>query len=117
MKSTSITFGIAGKDGSSVAWSREADDDVDSPGAISGSPPVVNEVLRLLTLREPIILPTGVRWTFAAEPQVRAADVAAAMMNAIQVDSDLAGLLEMFPELGAGADRAVLTTTVGDESR
>ncbi|GAB33833.1 hypothetical protein GOOTI_083_00080 [Gordonia otitidis NBRC 100426] len=94
------TFGLAGKDGSSVAWSRESVNDVDSPGALSGSPAVVNEVLRLLTLRQPITLPTGVRWTFAPEPQVHAVDVAAAMINAMQVDCDLHGILAAFPELG-----------------
>ena len=97
--SKAIVLGLAGHDGATVAWCREDSTDLCGQGSFSGTPELVDQVMGILVRREPIDLPTMVQWTFLPDPQLRPEDVAAAMITAIEVDSDISGLLAQFPEL------------------
>ena len=94
-----VTLGLVGNDGAVITWSREDAADLCSAGSFSGDPTLVDNVLLILVRRTRIDLPTGVQWTFLPEPQTRPADVAAAMITAIEVASDMSDLLTRFPEL------------------
>lgn len=100
MAACAVNIGVAGYDGSVIAWSREDRDDLTGPGRFAGTPAVIDAALAILAARQPTVLPTGVRWQFPPEPALRAADVAAAMIAALQVDGDLGELLAQFPTLG-----------------
>lgn len=100
MAATTVTIGVAGHDGATVAWSREDRDDLLGQGRFAGTPAVVDTVVAVLTARTPIVLPSGVRWTFLPAPALRPDDVAAAMYSALQVDADVSGLLAAYPTLG-----------------
>lgn len=94
-----ITFGLVGRDGTVITWSREDPDNVCGQGSFSGDRVLIDQVTAILLERTPVVLPTEVVWTFLPAPQLRPADVAAAMIAAIQVDSDIEELLRKFPEL------------------
>ncbi|KJR10513.1 hypothetical protein [Gordonia sihwensis] len=94
-----ITIGIAGYDGSAISWSREDETDDLGHGHFAGTPQLVDTATAILAVREPVMLPTGSRWVFPHQLQLRVVDVAAAMFAALQVDADLTELVERFPEL------------------
>lgn len=94
-----ITIGVAGFDGSVISWSREDETNLHGHGRFAGTPDVVDAATAILLARQPIVLPTGVTWHFPARDHIRVADVAAAMITALQVDADLTELLTRFPQL------------------
>jgi hypothetical protein len=100
MRRNSVVFGVACADGMKVAWSRDDPADVYGQGTFSGTPELVTAIRAVLARREPLELPTHVVWHFPKDPQLRPADVAAAMIEVAAVDGNVSGLLEQFPELG-----------------
>lgn len=102
---TAVTISVAGYDGSTIAWSREDRDDVIGPGRFAGTTEVVNQAVAILAARTQVLLPTGVYWQFPPAPRLRAVDVAAAMIAALQVDGDFTEVLADYPALAAPRSR------------
>lgn len=95
-----ITFGLVGRDGFAVAWSREDAADDCAPGRFSGRQELVDEVKAVLILRAPVVVTQpNVAHYFADEPLLRPVDVAAAMICAMQGSADTSALRRMFPQL------------------
>lgn len=108
-----ITLGVVGVDGATIAWSREDAQDLTGQGRFAGSPDIVNETIAILSRRDPIVLPTGTHWQFLPFPLLRPVDVAAAMIVALQVEPDLTRLLADHPELSAALQIATGTDVNG----
>lgn len=94
-----VTIGIVGADGSAISWSREDETNLAGPGRFAGSADLVDTATALILAREPLTLPTGATWDFPPHPALRAVDVAATMLAALQVDADYRPLIDRFPEL------------------